>query len=40
MVAGHASVTIWPLCCEIIVWARGRRWDDTVMLRDEEDDKF
>lgn len=37
---GTASVTIWPLYCEITVWARGRRWDDTLMLRDEGDDEF
>ena len=35
-----ASVTTWPLCCEITVRVGGRRWDDKVMLHDEEDDEF
>lgn len=34
------SLTIWPLCCEITVWAGGRRCDDKVMLHDVGDDKF
>lgn len=34
-----ASVTTWPLCCEITVWVGGRRWDDKVMLHDEGNDE-
>lgn len=35
-----ALVTTWPLCCEITVWACGRRYDDEAMLHDEGDDEF
>lgn len=35
-----SPVTIWPLCCEITVWAGGRRCDDKVMPHDVGDDKF
>ena len=41
VVAGQPrSLTTWLLCCEIRVWAGGRRWDDKVMLHDEGDDEF